>query len=316
VITKLLALCLATGSFLATAAEIPASVGFESSVRSNDGVLELRYQGRRILVYAFATNQFKPYVRELYTLAGDNVLLDSPPDHAHHHGLMYAIRVNGVNFWEEREAPGWERPVQLLGPQISRSSDGLPQASFTQFIHWVADPDRAVADSASIALMVERRTLTVTVNEKTSEVALGWHADFELGRSVSKVTLAGANYHGLGLRLPPPFNKVAQHENSERTPYSNPGGQVTPARWSSVSHTLGEHDVTLAIFGRPSAGRGLPFFFTMVQPFTYLSVTQGLDKTTVDYAQGEKFSLEYLLVVYAGRKNGEFLDQRYQRWAH
>lgn len=315
VITKLLALCLATGSFLASAAETPGSAGFESSVKPNEGVLELRYQGRRILLYAFATNQFKPYVRELYTLAGDNVLLDSPPDHLHHHGLMYAIRVNGVNFWEERDAPGWERPVRLTRPEIGRSPEGLPQASFKQVIHWVSDSNRAIADSASVALLIEQRTLTVAVNEPTGEVALNWHADFELGPSVSKVTLAGANYHGLGLRLPAPFNLVARHENSEKTPLTNLGGQVTPARWSSVSHKLGDHEVMVAMFGRPSAGRGLPLFFTMVQPFTYLSVTQGLDKSTMEFSRGDKFSLDYLFLAYSGHKSREFLDQRYERWA-
>ena len=90
---------------------------------------------------------------------------------------------------------------------------------------------------------------------------------------------------------------------------------MTPARWSSVSHQLGEHDVTVALFGRSSAERGLPLFFTMVQPFTYLSLTQGLDKATVDYTQGDKFSLEYLFVAYSGHKHGEFLNARYQRWA-
>ena len=64
------------------------------------------YKGHKILVYAFATNQFKPYVRELYTLRGENVTRDAPPDHLHHHGLMYAVYVNGINFWEERGAPG------------------------------------------------------------------------------------------------------------------------------------------------------------------------------------------------------------------
>ncbi len=64
-------------------------------------------------MYAFATNQFKPYVRELYTLRGENVLRDAPPDHLHHHGLMYAVWVNGINFWEERGAPGFEQHVEL-----------------------------------------------------------------------------------------------------------------------------------------------------------------------------------------------------------
>ena len=31
---------------------------------------------------------------------------DAPSDHLHHHGLMFAVQVNEVNFWEERGTPG------------------------------------------------------------------------------------------------------------------------------------------------------------------------------------------------------------------
>ena len=58
----------------ATAANPPISI--DSKV--DQGELVVRYQGRKLLVYAFATNQFKPYVRELYTLRGENVMRDAP----------------------------------------------------------------------------------------------------------------------------------------------------------------------------------------------------------------------------------------------
>ncbi len=320
-ITKLTALALAllAGGFAGAA---PAATetssndsGFTFTLDREAGVLDLAYHGRKVLVYAFATNQFKPYVRALYTLAGDNVLLDAPPDHLHHHGLMYAIRVNGHNFWEERDQPGHEKPVLLLPPRTGRSEAGLPQASFTQVIHWLAHQDAAAPDSSAAALLVERRTLTLTVDEKLNELALDWHADFEVGRGAQMVTLAGANYHGLGLRLPPAFNLVAQHQNSELAPYLTQGtGDVTPAKWSSVSHTVQGHDITVALFGRPTASGKLPFFFTMVKPFTYLAVTQGLDRAPLQYSSGAPFSLDYRLVVYAEHRGPEFLNQRYALW--
>ncbi|HEY9174805.1 MAG TPA: DUF6807 family protein, partial [Verrucomicrobiae bacterium] len=67
--------------------------------------------GQKLLVYAFGRERFKPCVRELYTLKGDNLLRDAPHDHLHHHALMYAIRVNGLNFWEEISGSGVEKPV-------------------------------------------------------------------------------------------------------------------------------------------------------------------------------------------------------------
>ncbi|MDR1382647.1 MAG: PmoA family protein, partial [Planctomycetaceae bacterium] len=51
--------------------------------------------------YRFANVPFKPYIDILRTPSGRNILRDAPYDHLHHHGLMFAIAVNGCNFWEE-----------------------------------------------------------------------------------------------------------------------------------------------------------------------------------------------------------------------
>ncbi len=62
---------------IAVSAAGPAATGtLEVSV--DGGTLAFRLKGRLLLVYAFATNQFKPYVRELYTMRGENVLRDAP----------------------------------------------------------------------------------------------------------------------------------------------------------------------------------------------------------------------------------------------
>jgi hypothetical protein len=319
VITKLMAVGVFFGACLLPL-DLPAAPGsertpFEFSTQAGPGLLDVTYQGRRILRYSFATNQFKPYVRELYTLKGDNILLDAPPDHLHHHGLMYAIRVNGVNFWEERDQPGFEKPVRLEQLETSRSSTGLPKASFVQMIHWVANTDAAPPDSGALALLVERRTITLTIDETRGEVALDWHAEFEVGAGADHVTLSGANYHGLGLRLPPAFNRIALRRNSEGAPYLTEGkGDVTRARWSAVSHRVDNRDITVALFGPAPTQSGLPCFFTMVQPFTYLSVTQGLDKAPIQHSAGDKFRIDYRLVAYSEAKTTEFLQDRYSKW--
>jgi len=302
-------------AWLAAGQTVFGQAAFTSSLNRDQGLLELRYNGHKVLTYAFAKSQFKPYVRELLTLQGDSVLVDAPPDHLHHHGLMYGIRVNGVNFWEERDQPGYEKSVELDAPKVGMSRDGLPQASFTHLIHWVSSQNASTSDTAPVAMLIERRHITLTADEKTGEVALVWQSDFEVGPGAPKATLAGANYHGLGLRLPPSFNRTAQHRNSENAPYPTEGkGDVNRARWSCVSQKVGDREISVAMFGQPTTDRGLPSFFTMVQPFTYLSVTQGLDKEPIAHERGDKFSLNYLLVAYSKHLTPESLDQRYQRW--
>ena len=272
------------------------------------GDLEVQFKGHKVLVYAFATNQLKPYVRELYTLRGENVLRDAPPDHLHHHGLMYAVCVNGINFWEERNLPGVEKHVDMLHLD-TLDAQGMPGAYFTELIHWLAPSNRAAA------LLIEQRTLTVAVDEKSQAVALRWDSQFEVGPQAGKVTLHGPNYDGLGLRLPESFNHVARFQNSADQPYTGQNTQnVIPARWTSVSGVMGGRNVMLVLFGRADNARGDAAFFTMLDPFAYLSATQGLDKKPLEYAAGDRFNLSYQLSVYSENKSPEFINRCSKLW--
>jgi len=294
------------------AAEPPISIDSKVDV----GQLVVNYKGRKLLVYAFATNQFKPYVRELYTLRGENVLRDSPPDHQHHHGLMYAVYVNGINFWEERDAPGIEKHVELPLHTARIDADGTPVGSFTEIIHWLAPTNKTASDTLAAALLIEQRTLTVTVDEKNQEVALLWDSAFQVGPNAGKVTIHGPNYDGLGLRLPESFNHVAKFQNSADQPYTGQNSQnVIAARWTSVTGVMDGRDVMLVLCGRPDNARGDGFFFSMLDPFAYLSATQGVDKKPLEYSAGDKFNLSYLLTVHSENKPPEFVRQRYERWA-
>jgi hypothetical protein len=284
-------------------------------LRMGTGELEVQFEGRKVLLYAFADKQIKPYVRELYDFRGENVLRDAPPDHPHHHGLMYGVWVNGINFWEEKDSPGIEHSVELASYVVGRNELGLPKAEFVQLIHWLPPTKKAAANSLAHALLLEQRTLTVTVDERTQEVALRWESEFEVGPKTRQVKLSGANYDGLGLRLPESFSHVAKFENSAQRPYTGAGSQnVIPAQWTSVSGPLNGHEVMLALFGGPNNARGDTAFFTMRDPFAYLSATQALDKQPLEYSAGAKFKLSYLLTVYTEAKPREFIQQRNESW--
>jgi hypothetical protein len=295
----------------AAAANPPISI----DSKLDRGELEVRFKGRKILVYAFATNQFKPYVRELYTLRGENVTRDAPPDHLHHHGLMYAVYGNGINFWEEKGTPGFEKHIELLLHAATKDAHGMPVAYFSEIIHWVNPTNNAPADSLAAVLLLERRTLTVTIDEKNQEVALRWESQFQVGPNAGKVTIHGPNYDGLGMRLPESFNHVAKFQNSADLPYTaKDTHDVITARWTSVSGQMDGRDVMLAMFGSPENARGDTAFYTMLDPFAYLSATQGLDKKPLEYSAGDKFTLSYLLTVYSENKSPEFIRQRCERW--
>jgi hypothetical protein len=274
--------------------------------------LEIQFRNKPILLYACATNQFKPYVKSLYTRSGQNVLRDAPSDHLHHHGLMYAIRVNGINFWEEVGDPGHQLPSKILSQSCSTNSAGLPQASFTQLIHWASHADAKATDPIDLAVVTETRTITVTINEPRDEVALDWKAEFRVGAAPVKLT--GSFYNGLGLRLPQSFDNVAYHQNSADQPYSvQQERDVTAAHWSAVTGVTENKAATIALFETPT-NKGETRFYTMLKPFAYLSVTQNLEQKPLEYRAHDKFTVRYLLTLYTGARDAEFLNTRYHEW--
>jgi hypothetical protein len=246
-----------------------------------------------MLTYVYGPSQLKPYVRELMTTRGDNIVRDSPFDHLHHHGLMFAIRVNDVNFWEEVAGSGTQRPVGTPTQGIEVGAYGRPQAVFRQRLHWLA-PD-APEDAP---LLIEDRTLTLGVDPSSGEVRLQWRGDFKLGPNVPEARIHGSNYNGLGVRFPQEFDPCAEvlYDGAEVTP---PGRshKVAAASWAAIRFNMPGRPVTLMMAGRPSNPGGPTRFFAMKEPFSYLSATAGLDVAPLTFKAGDTFRFEYLVTV-------------------
>lgn len=272
------------------------------------------HQGRKLLVYSFAPQKFKSYVKELCTLAGDNILRDAPHDHLHHHALMYAIKVNGINFWEEVPGCGVEKPIQTAAPDLGTDSHDHPQAIIRQTLHWLAPQDAFLPDTTAAALLIERRTLTLTVDEAAREVALHWQSAFKVGTKTNQVTLTGANYHGLGIRFLQELDPVARHLNSGGAPELKGRQDVSRHQWGSVSFDRPGKPATIVLFGHPGNPRGDAWFFTMREPFAYLSATQNLDQEPLVYRSGETFELNYLVTLYPEIKSPDAINARGQQW--
>jgi len=265
-------------------------------------------EGQPLLRYVFNPRKYKPYVGEFSAPGGRNILRDAPSDHLHHHGLMYAIKVNGLNFWEEVAGNGVERVVETSATTAGST------ATLRQVIHWVAPQDAFIADTTPAALLVEYRTLILTVNGTTRESALEWRAEFEVGKKTNEVTLTGATYHGLGMRYSQDLDALANHNYAGRKPDLVNRQEVSPAKWASVSFAAPQHPSTIALVPHPANARGDGNFFSMTTPFAYLAATQGLDKEPLVYHRGDKFTLRYLVVLYPEVKTTEALEARTVKW--
>ncbi|HRZ93602.1 MAG TPA: PmoA family protein [Candidatus Paceibacterota bacterium] len=266
----------------------------------------IAYEGRPILVYEFDPGKFKPYVRELRTLDGHNILRDAPHDHLHHHALMYGIKVNGLNFWEETSGAGVQLPVHTAPPEFGRDAQGRPQAALRQRIHWVASADAFLPLTNQPALLIEDRMLVLTVDAAASEVALLWAGDFAVGNAAPEVALSGANYHGLGIRFREDLDAGARHFH-DRGPIDLAGTRQDVSRhpWAGVELESPGFSAVLTLSGSADNRRGDPVFFSMKRPFAYLSATEGLDAEPLVYRAGDRWRLAYRLALSPKKRSQE-----------
>jgi hypothetical protein len=224
----------------------------------------LDYAGKTLMVYEFDPQKFKPYVKALNIIGGYGVLRDSPSDHLHHHALMYGITVNGINFWEETPGCGVEKIIESPRPVIEQTADGQSQAKVTQLLYWVVPQDAFLPNNHTLPLLIERRTLVLTVDPERHETALHWQSSFEVGTKTNVVTLSGENYHGLGMRFLEELDPVAAHLTPEgKLDLSSSRQDVSPHPWEAVLFNTPAKPATIALFGAATNARADDHYFAM-----------------------------------------------------
>jgi hypothetical protein len=111
------------------------------------------------------------------------------------------------------------------------------------------------------------------------------------------------------------LDPLAKHLLPGQEPDLSNGKQaVVRAPWELVNFAWPGKPVAIALMGNPANPRGEPVFFSMRQPFAYLSATQGLDKEALQYKAGDTFKLSYLVALYANQRTAEDTQKRYQQW--
>jgi hypothetical protein len=269
----------------------------------------IRHARQIVCVYRYTASPRKPYVKELAPIGGENLLLDGPSDHLHHHGLMYAVRVNGVNFWEETAGCGFQKPAGLPEAAVESSADGQPRARIHQELNWVREADAERAVTQPLALLIERRTLELGVDVSSGSVELLWRSDFRPGPEAREVTLTGSNYNGLGVRFLRELDSVATHIIPGLPAMRPPDTQVvTPGDWGAVCIDAPGHPATLAIACSSRNPRVPGSVFSMTRPFVYLALTQSLDQAPLVLDQETRLGLAYRIRVTPGLEKLEQLQ--------
>jgi hypothetical protein len=272
--------------------------------REGDSVW-IRQDGQNLLRYRFQDVPFKPYVQAWYSPSGVNILRDSPSDHKHHHALMFATKVDNVNFWEEQEAPGLQVHQDFDALETGPIGD-TTYARIVQRLNWVHPKSGEV-------LLQETRT--IAVYDTGTPSLLTWESRFTVPPGKGKSTLGGAHYHGLGMRFVESMDTVGS--------FTVPGGKLgelvrgdehlSTGPWCAYTAPAGGHDVTVALFDDPGNLRPA-LWFTMKEHFAYLSATVNLWREPLTITEGTPLVLRYGAALWDTPVEKEQIEAVRRQW--
>ena len=271
----------------------------------NNTVTAIR-DGREVLKYRCADVPFKPYLQELLTPGGVQILRDSPFDHKHHHALMFAVAVDGVDFWSEKEGCGRQVSRSIEGVRSS-AHNGESQAAFTQQLDWLGPKEEK--------LLAERRSITLYGGTDIPATLLTWRSRLTAPAGKEAVKLGGSHYFGLGMRFVESMDKAGRFFNSEGKEGEVVRGseRLAPARWCAYTSAADGKPVTVAIFDHPGNPRRPARFFTM-RPFAYLGATMNLWKEPFELQAGTPLDLRYGVALWDGEVEPDQVEKIYERW--
>ncbi|MCC6156285.1 MAG: PmoA family protein [Candidatus Hydrogenedentes bacterium] len=246
--------------------------------------------------YVHHSGPFKPFVRDLVTPEGVNILRNAPEDHLHHHGLMFAVRVNDINFWEERENAGKQEHVAF-----GETKRG--ETLIVQQVQWVGPGE--------IGPVVNENRKVVFHHVDDFPVTLGtWQSALHGIDGKPAPTYTGTNYNGLGMRFLESMDKGGSFSNADGA--TGVAGTVgAKSNWCAYTASADGKPVTVAMFDHPTNERHPATWYTMDTPFAYLSATLALDKEPL---QKMNLTLTYGVAAWDGTKTKEEVEEMYQRW--
>jgi hypothetical protein len=255
-----------------------------NSLFVNAGVVE-------IAEYRYGDVPFKPYIKELFTPSGLNVLLDAPHDHLHHHGLMFAVAVDGVDFWAETPTAGRQEHRRFA--QLMEDTSGqVPGVVFLERLDWISPNGEK--------LLAEQRSIAVTRPIDPGGTMLIWASQLAAPTGKKSVTLTGSHYFGLGLRFIRAMDARGTFRNADNKPGTVYRGQerLVRSNWCAYTAHVDGDDVTVAMFGHPDNPRHPTTWFTMAKPFAYLSATLGLHEEPLEIVEGSPVTLRYAVMLW------------------
>lgn len=271
----------------------PSQVCFEKGIWliADDGGLLLTYNQKNIT--------YKPYVVELFTPTGVNVLRDQVPDHLHHHGLMMALNVNGINFWEETAGCGY---------QVTEIFGGQTDGSLAGELQWM--------DAARVVRVLTEKREIKSCRVPQCEAALTtWTSVCSVPTGQTSMRVAGQHYYGLGMRFVQSMDNNGEfvYAGGEPGPIFRGDERLTESPWCAYRSAVEGKPVTVAMFDDPGNPRPATWF-TMKEHFAYLSATMRLHETPLEVTADKPMTLRYGVALWDGHRSNSEIETLYQLW--
>ena len=270
---------------------------------------------QKVVVYRFAASPQKPYIKELYTPQGVQVLRDAPHDHLHHHGAMFAVAVDGVDYWAEGPKFGSQKPKRRAAPGTADERPIYVSPS-VDLASLVLQQDLLWEDASAARQADEERSISVRQKDEGATLVT-WHTRLSPAEGKPSIKLTGSHYFGLGVRFIESMDKDGAFVNAANDAGENVRGKefLVKAKWAAYTAQADGKPVTVAVFDHPKNPRHPARIFTMAGPFAYLGPTLNLWKEPLELKAGETLDLRYGLAAWDGKVDAKQIEELYEKWA-
>jgi len=146
-------------------------------------------------------------------------------------------------------------------------------------------------------------------------VLVDWRTLLKLPTGAEEARLTGSHYFGLGMRFVRSMDKNGTFVLSESDEGEVVRGdeKLYRGRWCAYTANVEGKTVTVAIFSH-TGNRRATTWFTMKDPFAFLSATMNLHKAPVTLKAGQRISLVYGIAAWDGKIEPAQIERTYQLW--
>ncbi|MFZ5832493.1 MAG: PmoA family protein [Planctomycetota bacterium] len=287
----------------------------ELSWAQGDGFVALRQKDQVVWQFNYGPTEDKPCFHPVAIAGGPTLTQDRPEDHVWHRALWFSWKfINGVNYWEPDL-----KTMKMVGRTVVKDARIDTPPDFSARI--TMDIAYGLADQEP--LLTEKRLVEVTPPDASGGYMLDWRMTFTAGSQkvvLDRTPLPGepdgkvhGGYAGLSVRFAREMTEI-QATNTEGPIEFEAGRYRGPSMGMDYCGRFDGKEAGIAILDHPrNLNSPSPWYVIHNAKMAYYSpavIQQG--PHTLE--PGESMTLQYRVLVHAGRLSAEQLREAVKRY--